>query len=179
MACKKNTTNSSAAPTNQIAVPNGGFENWNTQLRPLNWYTNGCPLCQGAPFDEYVVRRDTQNICSGSYSAQFYYNWNFQAYAKNKFAIANHPTYLQAYVKDTMLSSADSVLIKVDVFYQKHHVDSGIWVGTSPIKTFTILNIPISQNTTHADTVIITIRGQCFGRPYSSSLWVDNVSLFK
>jgi hypothetical protein len=179
-ACKKDTIKSTPSTTpTQIPVPNADFENWDQMIRPLSWQANGCPLCQGAPFDEYVVRQDSETVYHGKYSVQLYNNFNFQAYVKTKFATILHPTYLQAYVKDTMLSTADSVLIKVDVYYQKQHVDSGLWQGTAAIKNYTQLRIPISQNSTHADTTIITIHGQVPGRLYSSSFWVDDLSLYK
>ena len=191
VACKKNAVVLNSNPlavqarqTTQatpIAVPNGDFENWNWQLRPVSWYTNGCPLCQGAPFDEYQVRKDSQIVYHGNYSAQLIYNYYYQAYAKIKFALSTHPTILQGYVMCT-LYNPDTVTINIKLLKNRHIVDSGYWQSTTAISSFTQINIPISTAATLIDSAQITITGGKKIAPNnvnSTTLWVDDLSFFK
>ena len=188
VACKKNevifNSNTLAAKTSHatpIAIPNGDFENWDSQLRPLNWYTNGCPLCQGAPFDEYQVRKDSQLVYHGNYSAQLIYNYYYQSYARIKFGLTTHPSTLQAYVMCT-LYNPDTVSITIKLYKNKHVVDSGYWQSTTPIINYTQINVPLSTSATLIDTALITITGGKTIAPNginSSTLWADNLSFFK
>jgi len=167
-----------AAP---IPVPNGDFENWNWQLRPISWYTNGCPLCVGAQWDEYVVKQDSQTVYHGKYSAQLMYNYSFQAYAKIKFALSIHPSSLQAYVT-CHLYTPDTVSINIKLYKHKHVVDSGYWQSTASITNFTQINIPLSTNAALIDSAQILIKGGKTIAPNnynSSTLWVDDLSFFK
>ncbi|HTA60931.1 MAG TPA: hypothetical protein VK835_00685 [Bacteroidia bacterium] len=181
LACKKNVPSTAGKPATQIAVPNGGFENWDWQLRPLNWYTNGCPLCVGAQWDEYVVKKDSVTLYQGKYSAQLMYNYSFQAYAKIKFALTTHPTILQAYIS-CYLYKPDTVNINIKLFKNKIVVDSGYWQSTATISNFSQINVPLTNNATAIDTALITITGGKTVAPNnynSSTLWVDNLSFFK
>jgi hypothetical protein len=189
LACKNPMANLSlpATQTTQarqaapIAVPNGDFENWDSQLRPIGWYTNGCPLCQGAPFDEYQVRKDSQIVYHGNYSAELIYNYYYQAYGRIKFALSTHPNNLQAYVA-CHLYSPDTVSITIKLYKNKHVVDSGYWQSTTSIANFTQVNIPISTNATLIDSAQILIKGGKTIAPNninSTTLWVDDLSFFK
>jgi hypothetical protein len=194
VSCKKDVPLPPVTPpiiqSNQIVIPNGDFEDWElTHLtgfwQPNKWKTDGVNcVCGGTPFDYYLVKKDSQTVQHGIYSAKLICSPPGTSWAKNKFATAYHPSYLQAYVKDTMVSATDSVLIKVDVFYQNNHVDSGMWMATASIPTYSLVNIPITQNSSKADSVMITIQGERVpapfaSPPYSSPLWVDNLLLFK
>jgi len=184
-ACKKDVAitnpNLPTIKATQIAIPNGDFENWDWELCPVNWYTNGCALCVGAQWDEYVVKKDSQTVYHGTYSALFIYNYNFMAYAKIKFGLITHPTILQGYVK-SYLYNPDTISISIKLLKNKRVVDSGYWQSTTPIVNFTQINIPITTAATLIDTALITIKGGKNIAPNnfnSTSLWVDDLSFFK
>ena len=188
VACKKpvvvlnsNPLTAKTSHATPIAIPNGDFENWNSQLRPLNWYTNGCPLCQGAPFDEYQVRKDSQLVYHGNYSAQLIYNYYYQSYGRIKFGLTTHPSTLQAYVMTT-LYTPDTVSITIKLYKNKHVVDSGYWQSTARITNFTQITVPISNSTALIDTALVLITGGKTIAPNginSTTLWVDDLSFFK
>jgi hypothetical protein len=187
MACKKDAALTVPTPpvtqSTLIPVPNGDFENWKFRggsVNPLlSWKTPDCIPCVG-PADSYEVKPDSQTVYHGKYSAKFIVYGASRAFAINKFACSYHPTCLQAYVKDTMVNATDSVLIKIDVFYQNNRVDSGKWMATSNITTYSLINIPITQNHALADTIIITVLGSCALDPLQSGpLWIDNVALYR
>ena len=186
VACKKDAALTNTPPpavpqARAIPVPNGDFENWDWQLRPTNWYTNGCALCVGAPFDEYVVKKDSQTVYHGAYSALFMYNYNFQAYAKIKFPLTIHPNQLQAHVF-CYLYTPDTVSISIKLLKNSHTVDSGYWQSTMPITNFTQINIPITTGTAIIDSAVLLIKGGKNIAPNNfntTAFWVDDLVLFK
>lgn len=179
-ACKKDVA-PTPTPATVIPVPNGDFENWNWQLCPVNWYTNGCGLCVGAPFDEYVVKKDSQTVHHGRYSALFIYNYTFQAYARTKFALNTHPDILQGYVF-SYLYAPDTVSISVKLLKNTHVVDSGYWQSTAPINYFTQINIHLTKSTQVIDSALILIKGGKNIAPNNfntTALWVDDLTFFQ
>ncbi len=179
-ACSKDKA-ISPSPTNQspqaIPIPNGSFENWDSMYLPDNWKTNSCPLCLG-PFIQDVVQRDA-GAFTGTFAAKFIYNQVYAAWAENKFSISIHPSNLVAFIKCN-LSGTDTVLIKISLLHNSAIVDSGRWTGTTFIGSYSQINIPITQNSTQADSAIIFIRGgQGIGFPSNGTEFlVDKLELY-
>lgn len=158
-----------------LQVPNGDFELWSNQL-PLAWQTNSCPPCVPA-YETYIVQQDT-NAYQGQFAAKFIYNNVYPATAVNGFAITRHPDYVKAYVKSNLVAN-DSVSIHVAVFHNNVQVDNGQWYGTGSIATYTQVQIPISQASSQADSIAISIEGgHVNAYPLNNTeLWVDDVTL--
>lgn len=168
--CIKDNTMS---PSN---LPNGDFEGWSVNDLPDDWKTNSCPECTGA-INSYVVQKTTEAY-HGQYAAKLIYNGAYPAVASNLFAIPSHPMSLSGYTKCT-LNEDDTVSVKVQVFSHNSVVDSGQWVNTVSIPQYRQFVVPITQNSTYADSVLITIRG---GNKLNTSsngsvLWVDYLSI--
>ncbi|MHB8258716.1 MAG: hypothetical protein ACYDCN_00275 [Bacteroidia bacterium] len=96
------------------------------------------------------------------------------AYAKNEFAVSSHPSILQGYVKCSVRGT-DTVSINVQILKSGVVVDNGQWTNTTSINNWTVVNIPISQYATQADSAIITFRG---GKYFDSSTTYDNGTRF-
>jgi hypothetical protein len=170
VSCAKDNTN-----LEKITIPNGDFESWN--LNSLqNWETNSCPLCLPA-YDTYIVKQESDSY-HGQYAAKFIYNNVYTAWAQNKFSIPNHPSNMTSYVKCD-LYGADTVSIKINLFYNRVIVDSGQWLGTSSITSYNKINIAITQNSSKVDTALIRIEGgHTFDYPdKSTEFWVDYLTL--
>jgi hypothetical protein len=170
LSCSKVNTNQEA-----ILIPNGDFENWN--LNSLqNWESNSCPLCLPA-YESHVIKQEP-NAYHGAYAAKFIYNSVYMAWAQNKFSIQHHPSILTSYVKCDLFG-ADTVSIKIKLFYNGVTVDSGQWLGTSSIAGYTKIDIPITQNFSKADTAVIRIEG---GHEFdfankTTDFWIDYLTL--
>ena len=159
----------------QTAIPNGDFENWNSNSLQ-NWETNSCPLCVPA-FETYIVQQET-GAYHGKYAAKFIYNNVYTAWAQNKFPVQNHPSGMASYVRCDLFGM-DTVSITIKLFDHGVLVDSGQWLGTSSIANYKEIDIPITQNSANADTALIKIEG---GHEFDSAdkyttLWVDYLSL--
>ena len=160
-------------PQEIIPVPNGDFENWDAQPTLLNWQTNSCPLCVQA-IERNIVVKDP-NASNGLFAAKFIYNNAFTAWAINNFSIPKHPSTLSGYVKSS-ITSIDTIRITITLYKNMVPVDSGSWVGTSSIANYTKIDIPISQNSSDADSALIRIEG---GQKLGTEFWVDNLYLIK
>lgn len=158
-----------------LQVPNGDFEFWNSQL-PVAWQTNSCPPCAPA-YETYIVQQDT-DAYQGQYAAKFIYNNHYAATAVNGFGITRHPESLKAWVKGTFAAN-DTVSIHVQLFYNNTPVDNGQWYGTTTIATYTQVQVPLSQNSTQADSIAISIKGGSVNAYPSNNteFWVDAVTL--
>jgi hypothetical protein len=157
-------------------VPNGDFERWN-YLRLENWTTNSCPFCT-PPFETYIVQQDSDSY-QGVYAAKFIYNNAYPATAENRFAISSHPNNLSAYVKCT-ISGVDTVFIKIKLLSNSILVDSGLWAGTVSIPAYAQIQIPITQNSSSADSAVILIQGghESGVPPFNNTeFWVDDLQL--
>ena len=160
-------------PQEIIPVPNGDFENWDSALTLLNWQTNSCPLCVPA-INKYIVVKDP-NPSNGLFDAKLIYNNAFAAWATNNFSIPKHPSTLSGYVKSN-ITSIDTIRITISLYKNMVQVDNGSWVGTSSIANYTKIDIPISQNSSDADSALIRIEG---GKKNGTEFWVDNLYLVK
>jgi hypothetical protein len=178
VACNKDT----AEPAPQLSltqqvntIPNGNFESW-SELLPQSWKTNSCPACVSA-FETYIVRKDSGSY-QGQFAAKFIYNNFYRATAINKFPLATHPNVLTAYVKCS-LYGADTVSVKIRLLKNSMVVDSGQWTGTAPINSYSLVLIPLTNNSPLADSAVISIGGgRRIGYPANNSvLWIDNLLL--
>ena len=160
-------------PQEIIPIPNGDFENWDNSLTLLSWQANSCPLCVQA-IERYIVIKDP-NSYNGLFAAKFIYNNSFTAWAINNFSIPKHPSIMTGYVKSNMISM-DTVRINISLYKNMVLVDSGSWVNVSSIANYTKIDIPISQNSSDADSALIRIEG---GKKTGTEFWVDNLYLVK
>lgn len=159
-----------------FTVPNGDMELWDSAPLPLSWTTNSCPMCL-SPYEQYIVRMDTASQ-HDSLAALLIYNNMYPAWMENRFAVPAHPQSVSAWVK-LLASPTDSVIIQVSVIDNNTVVDGGVWYGTGNINTYTEINIPISQNSSSADSAVIYIQGGKVGSliGFNTMLWVDNVTM--
>ena len=167
-SCSKETAKEQIIP-----IPNGDFELWDNMPNLLLWKTNSCPLCD-PPFETYIVIKVT-DAANGLYAAKLIYNNVYNSYANNKFSISSHPTLMTGYIKST-IASGDTAIIHVDLFSGSNVVDSGIWYGTSSTAGYTKIEIPISRNSSSADSALIRIIG---GKKQTTELYVDNFVFIK
>ena len=157
-------------------IPNGDFENWGATLRLLDWKTNSCPECV-PPYETYIIQRESSYVYHGHYAALFIYNNVYPAWAENKFPISVDPLNLKGFVRCSTIGS-DSVSIKIKLYRNLAVVDSGQWIGTASIPNYELVTIPITQNATSVDSVLIRIQGghkNNLGN--TTSFWVDNLIL--
>lgn len=136
-------------------IPNSGFENWDIVggwfEYPNSWITNNTQITT-------PVLKDT-NSFEGSYSLIISHKYSFHdGFATSKFPFLIHPTNILAYVKSE-IDGNDSVRIDISVFLEGKIVDSGQWVNTTSISTWTLQSIPISQNSLVIDSLEIQIYG--------------------
>jgi hypothetical protein len=153
-------------------IPNADFEGWSSTDYLQNWSTNSCPLCL-PPYNTYTVQKTTEAY-HGQYAVKLIYNGVYSAMASSKFAVSNHPSSLMGYAKCQILEK-DTVSVKVMVYNQNAIVDSGTWINTEPITSYRQFIVPISQNSTHADSVKIIIKGG--SHAIGTALWADYLSL--
>ena len=156
-----------------IPIPNGDFELWDSMPILDNWQTNSCPACL-PPFETYIVQK-VIDAAHGQFAAKFIYNSVYKSYANNKFSISIHPTQLTGYIKST-IASGDTALIHIDLFSGNTIVDNGNWYATSSTSNYKKIEIPITQNTSTADSAYIRIVG---GGKQNTVLYVDNLVLSK
>ncbi len=172
-------------------IPNSDFEYWDAQPVLLDWETNSNPLTKPA-WDPYIVKQDTDRY-SGNYSANFYANGLFKAFARTTFAVPFHPKKLSAQIKynfapcvnDSGYIQQDTISILVEVLHQGQTVDSGYWQYSSPgfLPNFTPLQVPITQQALLYDSCRITIYGGkvyggCGFAPAATEFKVDHLQLF-
>jgi hypothetical protein len=157
-------------------VPNGDFEGWTSLDNLDDWTTNSCPTCV-PPYETYIVQKTTEAY-HGQYAAKFIYNGVYPAYANSTFAVTAHPSNLTGYVK-CYLYNSDTVSVKVWVFKANAVVDSGQWLNTESISSYKQIVIPVTQSSTQADSVKISIKGghKMDAGNNGSVLWVDYLSL--
>ena len=168
LSCQKAAVNQQV-----IHVPNGDFESWDNLPLPDDWHTNSCPPCV-PPYETYIVKKVT-DAAHGQFAAEFIYNSVYSSYADNKFAVSSHPSFLQAYIKSG-IANGDTATIHIDLFSGKNIVDSGNFYETSSHAIYRKIEIPVSQNSTHADSASIFIKG---GNKLSTVFYVDNLVLIK
>ena len=167
-SCKKTSTNQQIIP-----IPNGDFELWDNMPVLLFWQTNSCPACV-PPYDTYIVKKVT-DASNGLFAAKFINNNVYPGFATNKFSISLHPTLLRGYIKSN-IASGDTAIIHIDLFSGNNIVDSGNWYETSSTANYMKIEIPLSQNSSSADSALIRIVG---GKKPNTELYVDNLVLIK
>jgi len=167
------TKDNNTSPSN---LPNGDFEGWTANDELKAWKTNSCPECYPA-FNSYVVQKTTEAY-HGQYAAKLIFNGAYSAVASDLFAVPSHPMSLSGYTKCT-LDDHDTVFVKVQVFSHSVVVDSGQWVSTVSIPQYKQFIVPITQNSVHADSVLITIHGgnKMNTGSNGSVLWIDYLSI--
>jgi len=156
-----------------ISIPNGDFELWDNMPNLLFWKTNSCPVCD-PPWETYIVQKVTDAF-SGQFAAKLIFNNVYSSFANNKFAISLHPTLLTGYIRSN-ITSGDTAIIHIDLLSGNDIVDNGIWYETSSTANYTKIEIPISQNSSYADSALIRIVG---GKKQNTVLYVDNFVLIK
>jgi len=169
----KNDDDSPENPGIAIAVPNGGFESWDSMPVPLDWNTNSCPPCM-TPYESYIVRRDPQAF-TGQFAAKFIYNNVYASYGQCRFTVPYHPVTLNARVKCNV-AGGDMVSIRVSLYHNASVIDSGAWTGTTTISSYTHVVIPITQSSTAVDSAVINIVGG--SQSTTTELWVDDMVMF-
>ncbi len=168
IGCKKDSSTQQ-----NISIPNGDFELWDNSSLLNAWQTNSCPVCV-PPYETYIVKKVT-DAHSGRFAAEFIYNNVYASSAINKFAISLHPSLLTGYIK-SKIASGDSATIHVDLLSRGNVIDSGNLSGTSSIANYKKIEIPISQNSSIADSAIIKIVG---GTKAGTELYVDDLVFLK
>jgi hypothetical protein len=151
-----------------IPIPNGDFELWDNMPTLLSWQTNSCAACD-PPWETYIVQKSTDAF-SGQFAAKLIYNNVYSSFACNKFSISLHPTHLTGYIKST-IAIGDTALIHIDLFLGNNIVDNGNWYEISSTDSYKKIEIPISQNSSSADSAFIRIVG---GKKQNTVLYVDN-----
>jgi len=144
-------------------VPNSGFEQWTDQY-PDQWFTNSCPQCD-PPWESYIVRQDTDAF-SGNYSANLYSNGVFKPFAYTTFPVAGRPLKLRFQSKVLFPacintgSTTDTVMAKVEIFYNGLVVDSGMWSYSGQnIQTYQPIEVPLSITSFSFDSCRIYFEG--------------------
>lgn len=168
LSCKKQSTNQDT-----IAIPNGGFEQWDNIQNLLVWKTNSCSACV-PPYETYIVQQET-DAENGKFAAKFIYNHVYSSYAINKFAISLHPSSLTAYIKSTV-ANGDTAMIRIELFSENKIVDNGIFYEVSSNANYRKINIPISQTTANVDSASIKIVG---GKKQNTEITIDNLVFLK
>jgi len=153
-------------------IPNSDFEDWEDvhgwYLKPVYWCTNNCQLMNS-------VLQDTIAY-SGNYAILINYKYSsIKGYASSRFPFDLIPAAISAFVK-CEIPVTDTVSILVYVFADSQIVDYGKWSSTSSISEWTLITIPISQNSSSADSLEIQIIG---GDSLQTSLSVDSFSFEK
>lgn len=138
----------------QAQIPNAGFENWifaGWFANPAGWNTNNMQLTSS------VVAPDS-DAYMGVYAMKLYNYGTIKPVAWTRFASSANVNNLTAYIKLTPVLG-DTVYIKVREFYNGALLDSGEWKGYTSIPGYTLVNVPLSQNSSVIDTVEIEIAG--------------------
>jgi hypothetical protein len=167
-SCKKDISSKQI-----ISIPNGDFELWDNMPNLLIWRTNSCPACD-PPFETYIVQKET-DASNGQFAAKLIFNNVYSSFADNKFSIPSHPSLLTGYTK-SYIERSDTVIIHIDIYSGSKIVDTGNWYGTSSMPDYTKIEIPISCNSSSADSALIKITG---GKKPKTELYVDNFELIK
>ncbi len=167
-SCKKDNVNQQVIP-----IPNGDFELWDNMSNLYSWQTNSCTACV-PPYETYIVTKVTDGS-NGQFAAKFIYNNVYNSSANNGFQISIHPTILTGYIKST-IANGDTATIHIDLFSRNKIIDKGIFYETSSNATYRKIEIPISQNSLTADSVVIKITG---GKKQTTELYVDNLIFLK
>jgi hypothetical protein len=135
-------------------IPNNDFEFWSLvgwHDEPIGWTTNNPQIpCS-------LVSEDTIAY-HGVYAMKLENVDNCQAIARTKFSITNHPLNLIAFQKCS-LADSDTVSIRITILLNGIEVDNGYWMSTVSVGNYIQINIPISQNSTLADTALIEVKG--------------------
>jgi hypothetical protein len=82
---------------------------------------------------------------------------------------------LTGYIKST-ISSGDTAIIHIDLFLGNNIVDNGNWYEISSTDSYKKIEIPISQNSSSADSALIKIVG---GKKQNTELYIDNFVFIK
>ncbi|MCX6153620.1 MAG: hypothetical protein NT007_05625 [Candidatus Kapabacteria bacterium] len=175
-ACK-NTVNNPA--TQSIYIPNGDFEEWDQLMFLQKWESNSCPPCMRMCAC-YIIQQDTIAY-HGKYSAKFTFDCNKGTYATVKFPINSLPQYLDCYVKGKLLQN-DTMIIRVTLYQSNDSVGTGLWFAPIQINNFTKISVPISSNSTIADSARIFLllsqnKDSAFIDNQRSEFWVDDMIL--
>lgn len=161
-------------------IPNSDFEIWNGGPTIADWQTNSCPLCV-PPYNTYLIHQDSTDVYHGKYAARFEYGGLYHTIASTKFALTLHPAFLNAYVMQATHGITDTAFIHMRLYNNNAVVDSGQWVNTDSIATYSHIMIPVSQSLSPVDTADVTIEftGILPPDPFPvlPNLWVDYLSL--
>lgn len=167
-SCKKNSNNKKT-----VSIPNGDFEQWTSYPTLVNWQTNSCPLCMGSE-KQYIVIKDSLAY-HGKYAAKFIFNGLYKSRAINKFAIPTPPISLTGYIHST-ITSGDTAMISMTIFYKKQVVGRGKLYETSSTSGYKKFEIPITILSSKADSAEIKITG---GGKQNTEFVIDYLTLIK
>lgn len=157
-------------------IPNSDFEFWTHFGGPMSqnefdnpdyWHSSNTmgPVSSS-------VGKDSINVYNGNYSAKLI-TAGSAAYLKTGFLLAIHPYALEGYIMTT-LNDSDTISFKILLFNNNVVVDSGIWLGTTNISSFSQIWTPITQNASVIDSAAIEI---ICGNHVGTTLTVDYLSL--
>ena len=149
----------------QDTIPNGNFENWNTNTSPLNWSTVNNLLPAGV-----FACNQTTNSYEGSYAmsmktidlggmlvpAVATLGTVGMGFTEGGIPFTERPESLKGYVKHP--SNGDVVMFFVQFYREGIEMGSGVWSTSDSIGAFTMFEAPITfASPLNPDTMNITM----------------------
>ena len=149
----------------QDTIPNGNFENWNTNTSPANWSTVNNLLPLG-----FFACNQTTNSYEGTYAlsmktidldgmlvpAVATLGIVGMGFTEGGVPFTGKPESLKGYFKHP--SSGDAVMLAVQFYNQGNQIGGGSWSTSDSIGEFTMFEVPINfTSVLMPDTMNITI----------------------
>lgn len=135
-------------------VPNSDFENWTFYgwfYNPDYWSTNNNQI------QATFVSPDS-DAYNGMLAMKLYNHNNIRPVAKTTFPVSSKVSSIDFYARLNLINN-DTVWALVKVYENGIVVDTGNWFGTTSINNYTLINVPVSQNSVNADSVEIEFKG--------------------
>lgn len=156
-----------AFTANGQTIPNSSFEHWQSTpfwtYDPEFWTTNNTKFI-------FPVTQNSNYVTDSTYSMRI--NGYYRGYAACSIPATVHPLQFELYTMCTV-NSGDKIFAKVEVIENGQIVDSGYWQTTASISNFQLIQIPITQNSTTCDNVIITLSG---GDSMNTDVYFDELA---
>jgi hypothetical protein len=148
----------------QDTIPNGDFEYWHTGCAP--GACNYCPdnwwiFCDF--HQQWGFYQDADSY-HGNYALRGENTSGLQSMTFKKCNLTIHPAALSCYVKSDYLSN--SISITITLYKNSNPVDTGKWSGTNLVNSYNKIVIPITQNSSTADSASILILGSASSGHY-------------
>ena len=152
-------------------IPNAGFESWwffGWGLSPADWFVNNSQILASN------VVPDSDSY-AGSTAMMLINSGNFRPLAYCGFPLLHHPIALNGFIKN-QLNFSDTAIIHIRIFSNGQPIDSAsqIVTGGIIIQGYFPFTVPVSQNSTAADSCEIMLEG---GNSYLSMISFDDLSL--